>query len=88
MMTLISYVAAVLTTIAYVPQALQVIKTKNTEGLSLSMYGIMVTGVTLWTIYGFATGEYAVGIANAITLILASIILGYKIKDLLVKKDK
>ena len=85
-MVIVSYIAAILTTIAFLPQAWQVIKTRNTEGISLGMYVIFVTGVVLWTIYGFATGEYAVGIANAITLVLAGIILTYKLKDTLANK--
>lgn len=85
-MLVISYIAAILTTIAFLPQALQVIKTRNTEGISLGMYIIFVTGVVLWTIYGLATGEYAVGIANAITLVLAGIILVYKLKDTKAKR--
>ncbi len=46
------YLAATLTTISFVPQALQVIKTKDTHSISLSMYIIFVSGVFLWLVYG------------------------------------
>ncbi len=81
MWTILSYVAAILTTSSFIPQAVQVIKTKNTEGISLSMYCMFVLGVIIWMFYGFFNGELAIGIANAITLIFASIILTYKIKN-------
>ena len=84
-MLVTSYIAAILTTIAFLPQTLQVIRTRNTEGISLGMYIIYVTGVILWTIYGLTTGEYAVGIANAITLVFAGTILVYKLKNIRVK---
>lgn len=44
---LIGPVAAILTTISFVPQVIQVLKTKNTEGISLGMYALFVSGVFL-----------------------------------------
>ncbi|MCS5622765.1 MAG: SemiSWEET family transporter, partial [Candidatus Marinimicrobia bacterium] len=50
--TVIGLVAAAFTTFAYVPQAVQTIKTKNTKSLSLIMYVIMTIGIVLWLFYG------------------------------------
>jgi len=50
--TVIGLVAAAFTTFAYVPQAVQTIKTKNTKSLSLLMYVIMTIGIVLWLSYG------------------------------------
>jgi uncharacterized protein with PQ loop repeat len=41
-----------LTTFSFLPQALQVIKTKDTRGINLTMYVMFVVGVFCWTIYG------------------------------------
>lgn len=77
---MIGTIAAVLTTISFLPQAYQVIKTKDTSGISLGMYIAFVLGVFLWIIHGINIQEYNLIIANGITFIFASIILMYKIK--------
>lgn len=77
---MIGTIAAVLTTLSFVPQAYQVIKTKDTSGISLGMYIAFVIGVFLWIIHGVNIQDYNLIEANAITFIFASIILTYKIK--------
>lgn len=77
---MIGFIAAVLTTLSFVPQAWQIIKTKDTSGISLGMYSMFVVGVFLWLIHGWNTQDYAIIAANGITFVLASIILAYKIK--------
>lgn len=77
---LIGMIAAFFTTIAFLPQAIKVIKTKNTQDLSLSMYSILCTGLLLWLIYGIQIDSLPIIIANGITLILSSTILIVKIK--------
>ncbi|MBC7654637.1 MAG: SemiSWEET transporter [Oligoflexus sp.] len=78
--TLIGLLAAFGTTFSFLPQAIKIIKTKNTEGISLSMYLMFTTGVFLWLIYGYMKNDMPIVVANAITLILASIILYLKMK--------
>lgn len=77
---MIGTIAAVLTTLSFVPQAYQVIKTKDTSGISLGMYIAFVIGVFLWIIHGVNIQDYNLIGANAITFIFTSIILTYKIK--------
>ncbi len=78
--TFLGYVAAVLTTISFVPQALLIIKTKDTKGISLPMYILFTIGVACWLLYGIYFGMIPVIIANFITLALAVVILTFKIK--------
>ena len=78
--TLIGLVAAACTTFSFLPQAIQVIKTKHTKDLSLAMYLTFSIGVLLWLVYGLLMKDMPVIIANAITLILAFTILIMKIK--------
>ena len=73
-------IAAILTTLSFVPQAYQVFKTKDTSGISLGMYIAFTVGIFLWVIHGWNIREYNLVFANGITLIFASIILTYKIK--------
>jgi len=74
------YLAAVGTTISFLPQAIETIQTKNTAGISLPMYALFTIGTLFWLIYGIMSGSLQVAIANAVTLLFASIILVYKIK--------
>jgi len=73
--TLLGYAAAFLTTASFIPQAILVIKTRNTEGLSLLMYAMFTGGVTCWLIYGFLNADWPLAIANLFTLIFAVCIL-------------
>ena len=77
---IVGYVAAACTTIAFLPQAIQIIKTKDTSSISLAMYFIFTFGVATWLLFGILKTEWPIILANGITLILASIILIYKIR--------
>ena len=77
---IIGYLAAFGTTVSFLPQAIKTIQTKNTSGISLSMYGLFTLGTLFWLIYGIMSGSLPVAIANAITLLFATIILVYKIR--------
>jgi MtN3 and saliva related transmembrane protein len=76
---LIGYVAATLTTIAFVPQAWKTWKTKSAAGVSLRMYAIFTLGVTLWLAYGLLIGAWPVIVANVVTLMLALFILAMRL---------
>jgi MtN3 and saliva related transmembrane protein len=74
------YAAAFCTTSAYVPQVLRVWRTRSTKDISLKMFLVLVTGLILWLAYGFWRGEMPLIIANSVTLVLAGIILYFKIR--------
>jgi MtN3 and saliva related transmembrane protein len=77
---LIGYLAAGLTTLAFVPQARLTWKTRRAEGVSLGMYAIFTSGVALWLVYGLMLGAWPIVAANAVTLALALFILGMKLR--------
>lgn len=77
--TILGILAACGTTVSFLPQAIKTIYTKNTSGISLAMYAMFVIGTLLWLIYGLMIGSGPVIMANATTLIVASVILVYKI---------
>jgi MtN3 and saliva related transmembrane protein len=81
------YLAATLTTASFVPQAILTIKTRDTASLSLGMYSTFTLGVFCWLIYGIHLGDKAIIVANAITLLLAALILCFKIYNLTIKKE-
>ena len=76
---LVGYVAAILTTTAFVPQALKSWRTRDLSGVSLTMYSLFTVGVALWLIYGVILGEWPIIMANAITLGLAGVVLLLKV---------
>lgn len=76
---MIGSIAGVLTTLAFIPQVVKVVKTKDTKSLSLGMYSMQVVGVFLWLLHGIVIGDMALLIANAVTFCLALIIFVYKI---------
>ncbi len=77
----IGFLAASLTTVAFVPQALQSWQTRDLSGISLPMYSMFSTGVLFWLIYGVMINSWPVMIANAITLMLACVVLILKVRS-------
>ena len=80
---IIGMVAAVLTTAAFVPQAAKVVRTRDTAAISLTMYALFTAGIALWGVYGAMTWQWSIIIANAITFVLAAIILSIKVRAVL-----
>ena len=74
---LIGLTAAILTTIAFVPQVIKVITSKKTNNLSLTTYVIFTIGVGLWLVYGLFKKSISMILGNGITLVLSSLILYY-----------
>ncbi len=77
---LIGYLAAILTTFAFVPRAVQAWRTRDTAGISLRKYAFFCTSVALWLVYGLLLGAWPIIIANAITLALSLTILALKLR--------
>ena len=76
---LLGYVAATLTTAAFVPQVLHTLRTRDVRGISLGMYSAFTLGIALWLIYGLRIGAWPIVVANVVTLVLAGTILTMKI---------
>lgn len=76
----VGVIAAVLTTAAFLPQAVKVIRERETAGISLAMYAIFTTGVFLWLCYGLTIASIPVIAANAVTFLLAGTILATKLR--------
>ena len=72
--------AAVLTTVSFVPQAWHTFRTRDVSGISLGMYSVFACGVALWLLYGLLLGAWPIVVANAITLALALAILAMKLR--------
>jgi len=76
----IGYLAALMTTCSFVPQAWLTFRTRDVSGISVGMYSVFTTGVALWLAYGVLLGAWPIVAANAVTLALAMAILFMKLR--------
>lgn len=80
MTEIIGFLAALITTACYVPQALHVIKSRQTAGISLLAYSMLFIGVALWTVYGIMKMDWPLMLANAVSIVLIGTILVMKVR--------
>lgn len=72
--------AGFLTTVAFLPQVIKTWKTRSSKDISLNMFLLFCTGVSLWLIYGIIIADLPIIVSNILTLLLASSILFFKIR--------
>ncbi|MBR9691111.1 hypothetical protein GOV08_05510 [Candidatus Woesearchaeota archaeon] len=72
--------AGILTTSSMIPQVFRIIQRKETKDISLLMFLSLAIGIFIWFVYGIIINQIPIIIFNAISFILASIIIGFKIK--------
>lgn len=77
---IIGFIAAVLTTAAFLPQVYKTWKTKDVSGLSFPMLLLFFVGVVAWFIYGFLKNSPSMIFANGITIISSFLLVYFKIK--------
>jgi MtN3 and saliva related transmembrane protein len=80
MLETLGYIAGILTTVAFVPQVMQIYRTKSAKDVSLAMFLLFTVGVALWLAYGIMTHSFPVVVANTVTLMLSFVILYFKWK--------
>jgi len=80
--SVIGYMAASLTTLSFLPQAVKVISTRNTQGISGLMYAMFVCGLIMWFFYGLLINDLAISAANLVTLLFALpvLIMKYRLR--------
>jgi len=84
----IGYVAALLTTVSFLPQAVLTLRTRDTAGISFFMYLLFTLGVACWLVYGLVIADLAIILANGVTLLLAANILAVKVRNLRGGRDR
>jgi MtN3 and saliva related transmembrane protein len=77
---ILGYLAALLTTAAFIPQVWRTFRTHDVSGISLTMYTIFTAGVATWLAYGIVLKETPMILANSLTLIMACGVLTMKMK--------
>ena len=76
----LGYFAAILTTVAFVPQALKTLRSRDTRSISLWMYVVFTVGLCFWLAYGIVLGSWPMLLSNVVTLALALVILALKLR--------
>jgi len=83
---IIGYIAAILSVICFIPQAIRVIQTKDTNAISFWMYFLFLLSVIFWLIYGLMMSSFPIILKNILVIIFVGIILSMKIRGL--RKNK
>ena len=76
----IGLIAAFITTASFLPQVYKTYKTKDTSGLSLTMYVTFFIGIVLWLIYGIYLESLPMILANSITAVSSFFLVIMKLK--------
>jgi MtN3 and saliva related transmembrane protein len=79
METIVSGIAAMLTTAAFIPQAYKIIHSGETAGVSLLMHVTFAAGVAFWFALGMILWNWPMMIANAVTFVLTVVIIIVKL---------
>jgi MtN3 and saliva related transmembrane protein len=73
-------IGAVLTTICWLPQAMQVVRDKDTRAISLTTNLVFGIGLLFWLIYGIAIADWPLIGSNAISVVFTSVIVAMKLR--------
>ena len=76
----LGYAAALLTTAAYVPQLVRVLRLRSARDISLPTFLMFALGVFFWLLYGLYTGSRPIIASNSVTLVLAVSIVVLKLR--------
>ena len=76
----LGYAAALLTTAAYVPQLIRVIRLHSARDISLPTFLMFALGVFFWLLYGLYTGSMPIIVCNAANLFLSMSIVLLKLR--------
>ena len=77
---IIGSIGAVLTTVCWLPQAIKLIRDKETRAISLSSTAAFTLGMLLWLVYGVALADWPLISSSAITVALMLVILSQKLR--------
>lgn len=78
MFEIFGYMAAVLTTVAFVPQVIKIYKDKSAKSISFRTFYIFTIGIVCWLIYGISLGSVPMIISNSVAISLNVMIIVMK----------
>ena len=72
--------AGTITSITFLPQVIQIWKTKSAKDLSLNMLLLLILGVSMWLTYGLLVKDAAIIYTNSMVLVMSLVMLYFKWK--------
>jgi MtN3 and saliva related transmembrane protein len=72
--------AGTITSITFLPQVIQIWKTKSAKDLSLQMLLLLILGVSMWLTYGILVADAAIIYTNSMVLTMSLILFYFKLK--------
>ena len=83
----IGFLAALLTTFSFLPQAVLTLRTRKTDEISLTMYLMLNLGIMCWLVYGLVQDDLAIILVNSVTLLFSLPILLVKSSNKLAGRE-
>lgn len=77
---ILGLIAGTITSITFIPQVLQIWKTKSAKDISILMLSLLITGVSLWLAYGIVVKEVAIIYTNGMVLAMSLLMLYFKFR--------
>jgi MtN3 and saliva related transmembrane protein len=79
--TLLGFIGAFFTTVCNIPQAVKMIKTKETKDVSAPTYIVLFIGLCIWVVYGIMKNDWPIIVANAVSALICATILYLKMSS-------
>lgn len=77
---ILGLIAGTITSITFIPQVLQIWKTKSAKDISILMLSLLITGVSLWLAYGIVVKDVAIIYTNGMVLAMSLLMLYFKFR--------
>ncbi len=75
---LLGLAAGTITSITFLPQVIQIYKTKSARDISINMLALLILGVSMWLVYGIFVKDVAIIYTNSMVLTMSLIMLYFK----------
>ncbi len=76
----LGYVAAIIGAAMFIPQAISIWRTKETKGISLLSFSLLIFASLLWTIYGILLSAPPIILVNSIIASISMFIVYMKLR--------
>jgi MtN3 and saliva related transmembrane protein len=77
---ILGLLAGTITSITFVPQVVQIWKTKSAKDISIAMLSLLIIGVSLWLTYGIIMKDVAIIYTNSMVLLMSLLMLYFKFR--------
>lgn len=77
---IVGIAAGVLTAVSMLPQLIKIVKEKKAEDVSIIMLVVLISGLILWTVYGFMRDDMPIIITNCFSVLVNASLLVLRIK--------